>query len=104
MVEEMVERTPEYFRQFSKQYNYFICRSEPIFDHTITKNFAYSLNMNDDFCKVPGSHFQVIPPMVNFLILSSLQHPNHSLYLVSLPVSNYVLKLTEQIQFIVENY
>ena len=60
MVEAMVERTPEYFRQFSKQYRYFICRSEPIFDHTVTKNFAYSLHMNDDFCKVPGSHYHVI--------------------------------------------
>ena len=56
----MVERTPEYFRQFSKQYRYYICRSEPIFDHTVTKNFAYSLHMNEDFCKVPGSHYHVI--------------------------------------------
>ena len=56
----MVERTPEYFRQFSKQYRYFICRSQPIFDHSVTKNFAYSLHMNDDFCKVPGSHYHVI--------------------------------------------
>ena len=60
MVKAMVERTPEYFRQFAKQYRYFICRCEPIFDHTVTKNFAYSLHMNDDFCKVPGSHYHVI--------------------------------------------
>ena len=60
MVEAMVERTPEYFRQYSKQYRYFICRSEPIFDHTVTQNFGYSLHMNDDFCKVPGSHYHVI--------------------------------------------
>ena len=56
----MVESTPEYFPQFSKQYRYFICRSEPIFDHTVTHNFAYSLYMNDDFCKVPGSYYHVI--------------------------------------------
>ena len=56
----MVERTPEFFRLYSKQYRYFICRSEPIFHHTVTKNFAYSLHMNDDFCKVPGSHYHVI--------------------------------------------
>ena len=60
MVEAMVERTPEYFRQFAKQYRYFICQSEPIFDHTVTKNFAYSLHLNDDFCKVPGFHYHVI--------------------------------------------
>ena len=60
MVEAMVERTPEFFRQFSKQYRYFICRSEPIFDHTVTKNFAYSLHMKDNFCKVTGSHYHVI--------------------------------------------
>ena len=60
MVEALVERTPEYFRQFSKQYRFFTCRSEPIFDHTVTKNFAYSLHMNEDFCKVPGSHYHVI--------------------------------------------
>ena len=40
MVEAMVEHTQEYFRQFAKQYCYFIFRSEPIFDHTVTKNFA----------------------------------------------------------------
>ena len=60
MVEAMVERTPEYFRQFAEQYRYFISRSEPIFDHTVTKHFAYSLHMNDDFCKAPGSHYHVI--------------------------------------------
>ena len=49
MVKAMVERTPEYFRQFAKQYRYFICQSEPIFDHTVTKNFAYCLHMNDNF-------------------------------------------------------
>ena len=49
-----------YPRQFAKQYRYFICRSEPIFDHTVTKNFAYCLQMNDDFCKAPGSHYHVI--------------------------------------------
>ena len=56
----MVKRTPEYFRQIAKQYRYFICQSEPIFDHTVTKNFAYSLHMNDDFCKVHGFHYHVI--------------------------------------------
>ena len=56
----MVERTPEFFRQFSKQNRYFLCQSEPMFDNTVTKNFAYSLHMNDDFCKVPGSHYHVI--------------------------------------------
>ena len=60
MVESMVERTPEDIRQFAKQYSYFICRSEPIFDHTVKKNFAYSLHMIDDFFKVPGSHYHVI--------------------------------------------
>ena len=60
MVEAMVERTPEYFRQFAKQYRYFICQSEPIFDHTVRKNFAYSLHMNDDFCKVPGFRYHFI--------------------------------------------
>ena len=60
MVEAMVERILDFFRQFSKQYRYFICRSEPIFDHTVTKNVAYSLHMNDDFSKVPGSHYHVI--------------------------------------------
>ena len=60
MVEAMVERTPEYFRQFANQCRYFICRFEPIFDHTVTKNFACSLHMNDNFCKVPGSHYHVI--------------------------------------------
>ena len=60
MVEAMVERTPEYPCQFAKQYRYFICRSEPIFDHTVTKNFAYCLQMNDDFCKATGSHYHVI--------------------------------------------
>ena len=60
MVEAMVERTPVYFRQFAKQYRYFICQSQPRFDHTVTKNFAYSFHMNDDFCKVPGFHYHVI--------------------------------------------
>ena len=60
MVEAMVERTPEYFRQLAKQYRYFICQSEPIFDHTVKKNFAYSLHMKDDFCKVPGFQYHVI--------------------------------------------
>ena len=56
----MVERTPDYIRLFAKQYCFFICRVEPKFDHTLTKNFTYSLHMNDDFCKVPGSHYHVI--------------------------------------------
>ena len=60
MVEALVERTPEYFRQLAKQYRYFICRCEPKFHHTVTKNFAYSLHMDDDFCRVPGSHYHVI--------------------------------------------
>ena len=60
MVEAMVERTPEYFCQFAKQYHYFICQSEPLLDHTVTKNFAYSLHKNDDFCKVLGFHSHVI--------------------------------------------
>ena len=55
----MFERAPEYFHQFAKQYLYFICRIEHIFENTVTKNFAYSLHMNDDFCKVPGSHYHV---------------------------------------------
>ena len=59
VVESMVERTPEYFRQCAKQYRYFICQSEPIFDLTKTRNFAYSLIMNDDFYKVPGFHYHV---------------------------------------------
>ena len=56
----MVGHTPEYFCKFDKQYPYFICQSEPIFDHTVLKNFAYGLHMNDDFCKVPGLHYHVI--------------------------------------------
>ena len=56
----MIERTPEYFRQFTTQYRYFICQSESIYDHTVTKNFAYSLHMKDEFCKVPGSHYHDI--------------------------------------------
>ena len=56
----MVERTPEYFCQFAKQYRYPICQSEPIFDHTVTKNLAYSLHLNDNFCEVPGFHYHVI--------------------------------------------
>ena len=60
MVEAMVERRPDYFRQFAKQYRYFICQSNPMFDHTVTKNFAYNLNVKDDFCKVPGFHYDVI--------------------------------------------
>ena len=59
MVEAMVERTPEHFVQFANQYLYSICQSEPIFDHTVTKNFAYSLHMNYDFCKAPGIHYHV---------------------------------------------
>ena len=53
IVEAMFERTPESecFRQFAKQYLYFISQSEPIFGHTVTKNFAYSLHMNDVFVK-----------------------------------------------------
>ena len=56
----MVGGTPEYFRQFAKQFRYFISRSESIFDHTVTNNFVYSLHMNDNFCKVPGSPYQLI--------------------------------------------
>ena len=29
------------FLEFAKQYRYFICQSEPIFDQTVTKNFVY---------------------------------------------------------------
>ena len=65
MVEAMVERTPEYFCEFAKQCRYSMCQSESIFDHTVTKNFAYSLHMNDDFCKVPGVHYYVIASNVN---------------------------------------
>ena len=32
-----------------------------MFDHTVTKNFAYSLHMNDDFRKVPGFHYVIAP-------------------------------------------
>ena len=62
----MVERTPEYFSQFAKQYRYFICQSQPIFDHTVTKKFANSVHMNDDFCKVPGFHYHVIASTYQF--------------------------------------
>ena len=60
MVEALVERTPEHFRQFAKKYRHFICQSEPVFYQTVTKNFAYSLKLNDDFCNVPGFHCHVI--------------------------------------------
>ena len=56
----MVERTPEYFGQFAKHYRYFICQSDPMFDRTVTKNFAYSSHINGDFCKVPGFHYHII--------------------------------------------
>ena len=65
MVEAIFERTPEYFREFAKQCRYCICQSEPIFDHTVTESFAYSLHKNDDFCKVPGVHYYVIASNVN---------------------------------------
>ena len=56
----MFERTPESkcFLQFAEQKFYFISQSEPIFCHTVTKNFAYSLYMNDEFFK--GFHYHVI--------------------------------------------
>ena len=37
MVEAMFERTPEYFRQFQKLFQYFICNSEPHLDSNLTK-------------------------------------------------------------------
>ena len=40
MVEAMVERTLEYFREFAKQFRYSMCQSKPLFDRTVTKNFA----------------------------------------------------------------
>ena len=60
MVEAVVGHTHEHSCQFAKQYRYFICQSEPIFDHAVPKNSAYSLRMNEDFCKVPGFHYHII--------------------------------------------
>ena len=40
-----------------------------------------------------------LPPTINFVILSSLQHPNRLVYLVSSRFSNYLLKLTSQKHF-----
>ena len=46
MVEATVERTPGYFRQFAKQYRYFICQREPIFELTLTKNKDHTVTKN----------------------------------------------------------
>ena len=45
--------------QFAKQYRYFICQSESIFFHTVTKNFADSLHLNEKLCKVPGFNYVI---------------------------------------------
>ena len=41
----------------------------------------------------------LLPPTINFVILSSLQYPNRLVYLVSSRLSNYLLKITYQKHF-----
>ena len=60
MVEAMFERTPEYFQQFQKLFRFFMCNTEPQFDFTLTKHFAYSQHKNEHHCKIQQFHYHVI--------------------------------------------
>ena len=91
IMEAKLERATEQFLQFVRQYRYFICQIEPIFNNKVTKSFDNILHMIDDSFKVPEFHYHVIASNEK-LPESCVLHQNRSAYPVSPPFLNHLIK------------
>ena len=58
MVEAMFERSPNYFKQFQKQFKFLITDEKP--NLTASNNYAVCPHFESDFCQLPTNHFHVL--------------------------------------------
>ena len=62
MVEEMFHQTPEYFKQFSKKFIFFISESPPTITTEVIPNYAYGIysDASDQCCGFDNFHYHII--------------------------------------------
>ena len=63
MVEAMYENSPEYFKNFQKQFKYTICVTEPKPQDSEIENYAYDYHSSStviDGCSFGSSHWHLI--------------------------------------------
>ena len=58
MVEAMFERSPNYFKQFQKQFKFLIADEKP--NLTASINYAVCPHFESEFCQLPTNHFHVL--------------------------------------------
>ena len=58
MVEAMFERSPNYFKQFQKQFKFLIADEKP--NLTASNNYAVCPHFESEFCQLPTNHFHVL--------------------------------------------
>ena len=54
----MFERSPNYFKQFQKQFKFLIADEKP--NLTASHNYAVCLHFESEFCQLPTNHFHVL--------------------------------------------
>ena len=58
MVEAMFEGSPNYFKQFQKQFKFLIADEKP--NLTASNNYAVCPHFESEFCQLPTNHFHVL--------------------------------------------
>ena len=58
MAEAMFERSPNYFKQFQKQFKFIIADEKP--NLTASNNYAVCPHFESEFCQLPTNHFHVL--------------------------------------------
>ena len=64
MVEAMCERSPNYYEQFQKQFNFLIVEEKPSF--SIGKFYAVCAHFDSEFCNLVNSYYHVLIDTTTF--------------------------------------
>ena len=64
MVEAMFERSPNYFKQFQKQFKFLIVEEKPTF--SIGNCYAVCAHFDSEFCNLVSSHYHVLIDTTTF--------------------------------------
>ena len=64
MVEAMFERSPNYFKQFQKQFKFLILEEKPSF--SIGNFYAVCAHFDSEFCNLVNSHYHVLIDTTTF--------------------------------------
>ena len=64
MVEAMFERSPNYFKQFQKQFKFLILEEKPSF--SIRNFYAVCAHFDSEFCNLVNSHYHVLIDTTTF--------------------------------------